>query len=290
MLKRIALLIACMATPTIAQVEMPSDVDQGKRFQVDFTGGVWFPRLEGITTLGAGGTAINMGDLDLDTSQAIFSGRASVSWDRFTIRLGGFDSRESGSAVLKSPVLIDGLAAPAGSVINSRVDAWSINADVAYDLITPFRAKTFPWSAPDAPTGNTATDGRRVVDLVFSLIAGVQVINLEQRYEIVGVGTATSNNAWATPSFGFGVDLVWVARDFIPFIDRMVVSVNTVAGPAFAGGSYTIDLNAGVTIYILKSLGVSLGYRLNDWSLTRGDDSFEEGGLQGLFAGVSYTW
>jgi len=289
-LKRTVFLIATLASPALAQVEMPRDVDEGKRFQVDFTGGVWFPRLEGITTLGAGGTPIDVGDLDLDTSQAIFSAQASIAWDRFAVRLGGFDSRVSGSAALGRPVIIDGLHAPAGTTINSRIDAWSINTDVSYDLVTPFREKTFPWSRPQAPPGNTTTDGRRGVDLVFSLIAGVQVVNLQQRYEIVGVGTATSSNAWAAPSLGFGVDLDWVARDTIPFIDRMVVSVNVVAGPAFAGGNHVIDLDAGVTIYILKSLGVSLGYRLSNWSLARGENSFEEGGLQGLFAGVAYTW
>ena len=156
--------------------------------------------------------------------------------------------------------------------------------------MTPFREKTFPWSDSRAQLENVTSDGRKSVDLVISLIAGVQVLNLEQRYDIVGVGTASSNNAWVIPCVGFGVDLTWMAKDTVKIIDRMVISVNTVAGPAFAGGSYTLNLSAGVTIYILRSLGVTLGYQLSNWSLARGDDSFEEGGLQGLFAGVSYSW
>ena len=91
------LLIVLSASPAIAQVEVPRDEGARNRFRVDFTGGVWFPRLEGMTTLGAGGTAIDMGSLDLDTSQAIFSGRASIAWDRFKVRVGGYDSRVSGS-------------------------------------------------------------------------------------------------------------------------------------------------------------------------------------------------
>lgn len=284
------LLIALLAAPAFAQVDMPRDDAAHRRFQVDFTGGVWFPRLAGKTTLGANGTTLNINDLDLNTSQTNFSGQASIAWDRFKVRVGGFDSGVSGRVKLGSAVRIDGLNAPAGSTINSTIDAWSFNTDVSYAIMTPFQERIFPWSDPTVPVSNRRADGRRSVDLAMSLIVGVQVVNIDQQYEIVGVGTATSNNAWVSPYVGFGFELTWISRDTLPLSDHIVISIDTMAGPAFAGGNYTLNLSTGVTIYFLKSLGVTLGYRLSDWSFARGDDSFEEGGLQGLFAGVSYTW
>lgn len=287
---RSLMLILVLASPAFAQMELPRDEGAKRRFRVDFTGGVWFPRLAGKITLGANGTTLTVRDLDLDTSQAIFSGQASIAWDRFRLRLGGFNSGMTGTAVLSTAVRMDDLRAPAGSTVNSSIDAWSINTDVSYAIMTPFQEKIFPWSDVKPSISNTTSDGRRSVDLALSLIAGAQVVNLEQRYDIIGVGTATSNYAWVVPYAGFGLDLTWITRDTLPFLDRTVISVETVVGPAFAGGNYTLNLSAGVTIYVLRSLGVTLGYRLSDWSFARGDDSFEEGGLQGLFAGVSYSW
>ena len=76
----------------------------------------------------------------------------------------------------------------------------------------------------------------------------------------------------------------------LPLVDHLVLGVHAGGGPAFSGGSYTMAIRAGVTLYLTRRLGVTLGYRLSDWSLVREENSFEEGGLQGLFAGVSYTW
>ena len=289
---RVLLLLAiCVITHSAsAQVGLPRDDGADRRFQVDFTAGAWFPRLEGKTTLGSNGTPLTMGDLDLDTSQVAFNGEGSISWDRCRVTVGGYDFTVSGSSVLGGPARIGGNLAPAGSTIDSEVHAWSVSTEFAYDLLTPFEEKMFPWSNPKAKVTNLTADGRRVLDFRFSLHGGVRLINLEQTYRIRGGGTAGSNNAWLSPYLGVGMDLDWVTRGSVPLVDHVVFSVHAGAGPAFSGGSYTMAIRAGVTIYLTRRLGVTLGYRLSDWSLAREDNAFEEGGLQGLFAGVSYTW
>ena len=51
-----------------------------------------------------------------------------------------------------------------------------------------------------------------------------------------------------------------------------------------------MSIRGGVTIEVIRNVGIHLGYRLSDWDLAREENSFSEGGLQGLFAGISYTW
>ena len=136
---------AFLVTPAAsAQVGLPRDDGAHQRFRVDFTGGTWFPRLEGTATLGSNGTPLTMGDLDLDTSQVAFNGEGSISWDRCRVTVGGYDFTVSGSSVLGGSARIGGNLAPAGSTIDGEVHAWSVSTEFAYDLLTPF-AEEVTW-------------------------------------------------------------------------------------------------------------------------------------------------
>ena len=283
-------LILGPVSQSMGQVGLPRDDTEGQRFKIDFTGGAWFPRLEGTTTLGVNGTAIDMGELDLDQSEVAFNGEASICWDRCRVTIGGYDFSTSGSAVMNRRVDLGGVIARPGDTINSQIDAWSVSTEFAYDLITPFEEKTFPWSAPKSPVKNQLADGRQVLDFRLAVTAGARLVNLQQSYSVLGGGTVETNNAWVAPLLGGEFKLTWVTRGTVPLLDHVVARVHASGGPAFVGGSYMMSIRAGLTFYFTRNLGLTLGYRLSDWALTREDNTFDEGGLQGLFAGVSYTW
>ena len=48
-------------------------------------------------------------------------------------------------------------------------------------------------------------------------------------------------------------------------------------------------VRADAAFHVTRDLAIILGYRLTDFDLVREETSFN-GGLQGLFAGVRYTW
>jgi hypothetical protein len=292
--------LAILASTAVAQSaesgsEPPLDVDAlsvlAGRPVLDVTLGVWFPRLEGTINIGPDGTELDAGnDLSLDDSQAIFNGEARVESGRWEFLLGGYVINSNGNATLTGPARIGGLFAPGGTAVDSSVNVWSITSEVAYSIFTPFRNRRFAWSDPvDRSKGNRTSDGRRIIDLRFEALFGTRFINLEQEYDLVGIGTVGTNNTWVSPYLGVGIEVDWNARATIGFLDRISFDVTAGWGPAFGGGNSSLTIRVDGAFYVTRDLALTLGYRLNDFNLSRDEAAFD-GGLQGLFAGVRYTW
>ena len=284
-----------VAQSTESGSEPPLDVDAlsvlAGRPVLDVTLGVWFPRLEGTINIGPDGTELDAGnDLSLDDSQAIFNGEARVEYGRWEFLLGGYVINSNGNATLNGPARLGGLFAPAGTAVDSSVNVWSITSEVAYSIFTPFRNRRFAWSDPvDRSKGNRTSDGRRIIDLRFEALFGTRFINLEQEYDLVGIGTVGTNNTWVSPYLGVGIEVDWNARATIGFLDRISFDVTAGWGPAFGGGNSSLTIRVDGAFYVTRDLALTLGYRLNDFNLSRDEAAFD-GGLQGLFAGVRYTW
>ena len=280
--------------PTPPTPEMP-DVDAlaavADRPMLDVTLGIWFPRLEGTIDIGPDGTPLDAGDdLSLDDSQAIFNGEARVQAGRWEFLIGGYVLEAEGQATLARAARIGGLFAPAGTAVASNVDVWSITGEIAYEIFTPFQDRRFPWSASiDRTTGNRTSDGRPIIDLRVEALVGTRVLNLEQEYDLAGVGTVRTNNAWVSPYLGVGLEIDWVSKDTIDFLDRIALDVTAGWGPAFDGGNSIFTVRVDGAFHVTRDLAIILGYRLTDFDLVREETSFN-GGLQGLFAGVRYTW
>ena len=255
------------------------------RPRLDVTLGVWFPRLEGLVTLGAGGTELDAGpDLSIDDSTAIFNGELEFEKGRWKVLVGGYVIDAGGNGSLQQDSVVMGTTLAAGTAVNSQVDVWSITTEASWALFTPFARKTTPWSTPRAEF-----DPDPVIDLALQGVAGVRVINLEQRYDFAGYGIVSSNRAWVSPYLGVGLEIDWSTRQSLNFMDRIVFDVTAGWGPALSGGDNTFTVRADATFYPVPNLGLTLGYRLNDWVLARDEDEFN-GGLQGLYAGVGYAW
>ena len=223
--------VLILASVAKAQIGLPIDNGAEQRFSVNFTGGVWFPRLEGVTTLGENGTALSVGDdLGIDSSQLLFNGEASISWDRFSFAFGGYDSKAEGVSTIDAPVQIGTLSVAANQPINSRIEAWSVYTECSWELFTPFKDRTFPWSAPKASVKNRASDGRETIDFGISVLGGVRLINLSQRFEVAGLGTETSSNAWVCPYIGgYGF---WLERKGFNWFYGSAFDINPCCGGA----------------------------------------------------------
>lgn len=255
------------------------------RPRVDVTLGIWFPRLEGQVVLGTGGTEFDAGsDFGLDDADTIFNGEFQVEWDRWQILFGGYVVNTGGDAVLDRNAIVRGRAVPAGTAVASSVRAWSIDAEASWAVYTPYRDRRFPWS----PQG-TSTDEASPIDLVLQGVLGTRVVNLDQRYDFENVDVVESDRAWFIPWAGIGCEVDWSTRRSLGLFDRLVFDVTAGWGPALSGGDGSLTVRADITTYITPDLGITLGYRLNDWSLSRDGDTFD-GGLQGLYAGVRLAW
>ena len=196
----------------------------------------------------------------------------------------------SGNATLSGPARIGGLLAPAGMMVDSSIDVWSITGEIAYSIFTPFRDRRFAWSDPvDRSKGNRTSDGRPIIDLRLEVLFGTRFLNLEQEYELAGVGTVSTNNTWVSPYLGVGIELDWDSRESLGFLNRIEFDVTAGWGPAFGGGNSSLTIRVDGAFYVTRDLALTLGYRLNDFDLEREETAFN-GGLQGLFAGVRYTW
>ena len=255
-----------------------------RRPRAEVTLGVWFPRLEGIVTLGEGGTGLDVGgDLSADDSETMFNAEVQFEFDRMQVIVGGYRLTAGGNGALRQASIVEGSLLPAGTRVNSTFDVWSISTEVDYAIYTPFRARRLPWSDPISPPP------RGDIDLVLQAVGGLRVINLDQRYDFEGYDVVASNRAWFCPYLGIGCEVDWFTRRSLGIFDHLVFDITAGWGPAISGGDSTFTVRADLTVFVVPNLGVTLGYRLNDWVLSRDDDEFN-GGLQGLYAGVGYAW
>lgn len=256
-----------------------------RRPQLEVTLGVWFPRLEGDITLGEGGTTLNAGDdLSLDDSRPIFSGEFEFESDRWRGVVGGYLVSVGGNGSLKQASIIDGTLVPEGTLVDSQVDVWSINGEASWAFFTPLRAQRFAWSDPRP---DHESNGH--VDVAVELVGGARILNIDQTYDVSGLGQVGSNRTWVSPYVGVGCRIDWSTRRSIGLLDRVEFDFTSGWGPAFAGGTSTFTVRTDVSVYVTRRFAVTLGYQLNDWNVSRDDDTFE-GGLQGLYAGLRYHW
>ena len=292
--------VGCLVTGALGQSDLDSGSRSGpesesldtdtlaavqRRPRADLTLGVWFPRLEGTVTLGEGGTELDVGgDFGLDDSDTIFNGEFEFEWDRWEVIVGGYVVNIGGDSVLDRDVLVRGSIASAGTAVSSSIKAWSIGAETSWALFTPFRARRTPWSDPVAPD-----PGQSEIDLALQAVGGVRVVNLDQQYDFETIGRVGGDRAWFIPWVGVGCEVDWFTRRSLGIFDHLVFDITAGWGPAISGGNSSFVVRADLTAYVTRNVGITLGYRLNDWDLARDDDTID-GGLQGLYAGVRMTW
>ena len=265
----------------------PLDVDAlaalQRRPRAEVTLGVWFPRLEGQITLGEGGTELDAGDdLALDDSETIFNGEFQIEWDRWQVLISGYVVDTGGDTVMTRDAIIRGSLVTAGTAVSSRVRAWSIDAEASWAIFTQFRERRMPWSDRRAVEPSP-------IDLVLQAVGGLRVVNLDQRYDFETLAPIESDRAWFIPWLGVGCEIDWSTRYSLGMLDRIVFDMTAGWGPAISGGNSSFTVRADMTTYITRNVGITLGYRLNDWDLARDGDTFD-GGLQGLYAGVRLAW
>ena len=162
---------------------------------------------------------------------------------------------------------------PGGTAVASR-GRLSINAEASWALLTPFRERLTPWSAPEP-----GFEFDPVLDLSLQGVAGLRVINLEQRYAFDGFDRVLQPCRFS-PYLGVGLEVDWSAD--APRLPRSPGLRHHRGLPGDPGGTRPSP-SGRTSPSSSPNLGVTLGYRLNDCAL-QDDDEFN-GGLQ-AHAGV----
>ena len=122
--------------PGVATIEDAPDLDAldavRRRPRAEVTLGIWFPRLEGLVTLGAGGTELDVGeDLSADDSETMFNGEFQFEMDRVQVIVGGYVLTAGGNGNLQQDSIVQGTSLAAGTAVDSTVDVWSIREGAA---------------------------------------------------------------------------------------------------------------------------------------------------------------
>jgi hypothetical protein len=283
----ITILAAC-AGLLIAEPQQPEINRASNEFHLDFRAGAWIPRLDGFSSLGDSGTRFDLGDdLDLDQSETVPNFELIGRWHNWSGLLSGFVFDGDGTALLLSPAEIGAFSAPAGTSVASRVDIASAAFELKYALFRPLSDQTTPWADTDVRTNNVNAAGDYVADLRFGPTLAVRYLDVEQDFDISGIGSVSGDGSWLALMGGIDMTLELRPEGGVPLIQCFELQAGISIGPAFGGdGGFLWQVRAGLTARVTDHFGVTFGYRLLESDVE--DDGFDfEGSLQGLFAGVT---
>lgn len=281
MVTSLALASMLLAPPASEPMTQP---DAAERFHLDFKGGVWLPRLDGFTSLGDAGTRLDFSDeLGADGTETVPNFELTGQYERWSAMLSGFLFETDGSAAMLDQTIIGSTTVPGGATVGTNVDMTSAALELKYAIYQPLAVHPFPWSAPcegTVPADDAVTDFR------IGPTLGVRYLEVEQSFDLGGLGTEEADGAWLAVLGGLDMTLLLNTRPTIPFLRSLEIQGGLGLGPAFGGdGGFLWQVRAGLTARFAEHIGLSFGYRLLETDVE--DDDFDfEGGLQGLFVGL----
>jgi len=213
-------------------------------------------------TNGVPGTDLDVeSDLGMD-DENVFSGEAFLKVGNFTFRVAYTPLKYTGSAVLSTPIVFDGITFPAGTPVSSKLETKMVDGDVQWDFINP--------------------------DLgVASMNLGVF---LRLKY-VDGSAEISSNNpvlsVSATQDFRLPIPEVGVAAG-IGFLKNIVRADARVSGMAY-GGNHIYEGDAFLSVIPFPFLRLQGGYRLID--LKADEDDFRGTlKIKGPYAGIQVAF
>jgi hypothetical protein len=265
------------AQPETGPSPSPVIADEQTSLEFQLTLGAWFPRLGGDVTLGSG-DSISLDlepDLGLDDSETAFNLELQTRFAKgWQIDLSGFDFDTDSDSVFEGTAQYGALSLNPGDAFTSTFDMTSVSVGLSNWWFRPF---------------SRGEDDSRV-DLWLAPGVGFRWIDVDQSLEIPGEGSESAGGEWLSPYISIEMLFRYDVAPSFPIVDRLEISGRAEIGPALGGdGGIASHIRATITAYVTENIGVSFGYRLLEVDVE--NDDFElSGGLQGLFAGVSFTF
>lgn len=252
---------AAPATPDQPQDPASLDLDTDPRWIVRFEPNVWVPALRGDVSV-PNSSSIDVEDIGADENEPAPAGRITFRADRWRILFRGFGFSLDETAGADRAFTLGGAAIAAGDRINTDLSFSSFDAVAGYELFVPI------------------DDKENDVRLAFDIIGGVRVTSVDlDLSQQAGAASSGGDNVWAMPIIGgrmaldlprgFGLDLTFDGGG-LPTDDD----------------AFTWDITVAFSWMATNNLGVEIGFRHLDSTLSDGDALEFDAALAGLFGAV----
>jgi hypothetical protein len=238
------------------------------------TPGVYFPRLDGTSSLGSSqgdGTELDLdSDLGLGGMEPTFNAELRIrNGDEWSLLLGGFEFSTDADSSFNGNATFGKIDLKTGTPYRSTFKLTTVSGEVIVPVWRPYR------DVPD-------------FDLCFSPLAGLRFLDMEQELQVPGVAKARASGRWFSLMIGLEVQIEIDTDRFTRWLRRVTFETAVSAGPGWGDGGtgqWMWNVRTGVNIDLTKNLGISLGYRLVEFNIDNNDDYKINAGLQGLFIG-----
>ncbi|HWB20736.1 MAG TPA: hypothetical protein VG711_10575 [Phycisphaerales bacterium] len=264
-----------------SQPETPSEFTSQKDLQITVTGGVWFPRLGGTSTLknaaGEEPTIDFETDFFLRDRQYIPLIEVSILKNQtWQIDLTGFWTTADNDGEFQ------GTHSTYGSLVFDHNDPYSISVD-----INSFAVQLSYWGFKPLSLSHDSE-----ANLWFSPLLAMRYLNVTETVRSFGPagGVENQDNDWFAIMLGPQMHFSWECHDKLPIFQSIDLDAYGAAGPAFGddfGAAWQIK--ACITARFPNNFEVSFGYRLLELNVHADDYTFDAG-LQGLFLSASWRF
>ena len=257
-------------------------------FQITVAPALWLSRVRGNTTFGGPNFTVD-DELGLNAYEGSINGEVSVGWGEFyeAMLTGWYFSTDASLAATAAGSFGNATIA-IGDRLSNSFSAASVGGEFDVTLWQPFADQVTPWSAriPSLAAATDAGDDTPKADLRFKAIGAVRWYGASLT---VDDQTSATSGSWTLnavmPGIGGGIELDLDLKGRTPWVDTLSFEASGAIGSNFTNEQYFTFIRAGITANFTPSVGVSLGYRLEDFKLNDNSATFD-GGVQGLFIGA----
>lgn len=255
--------------PAVAAAEPP--------FRLELALDLWMPRLEGtFTDTGAGGGEVDVRDVDVHDTEAVFAGALRLTRDRLQVELRGFSFATEGRTQATDAFTLGGLTVAAGDTFDSSFSWWSAGAQVSYETLRPNR------------------DGPNDADFSLFVLGSLDVESVSRDIADLSSGQSTSaREAFVAAEAGGGFRLSFDTKSSFPVFDGIAISGSAAIGVSLPMGDGDLGGATRIEAMFTGRFGTHaaayLGYRLVGTSLN-GEELEMTTSLQGLMAGFRYEF
>lgn len=246
-------------------------------FELELALDLWMPRLEGaFTDTGAAGGEVDVRDLDVHDTEAVFAGALRLTRERVQVELRGFSFATEGRGQAVDAFTLGGLTVAAGDTIDSSFSWWTAGAEVSYEAYRPYH------------------DGANGTHFALFVLGSLDVQSVSRDIrDITSGGVTTAREAFFAAEMGGGFRLAFDAKAGFPLFRRAEIAARAGVGLSVPmddgelGGATRVE--ATFTGWLGERLSLYGGYRLMGASLT-GEELEMTTSLQGLMAGFRYEF
>ncbi|MFG0252091.1 MAG: hypothetical protein ACF8NJ_04370 [Phycisphaerales bacterium JB038] len=252
--------------PAASTAPMPATSASDWQWRVEPS--FWLVASSGKLRAGRNGSERQLNQLNLDNPTAGVYLEAEARREDWRFSFDGFFFNDEGEARLRSSARLFDLNIPAGTQLDTSLEAWSLSAGV--------------WRRVFRHQAGGGAEDRHSVDFDLFAGGGLRVLGAEASLDIAGGGSGRERDFFGQAFLG--------GRAELRLDDTFAFTAQADVGAGLPERQFsTLHLAAGAEWRCLDNAALRLGYQHLDLDIGGGDLSWD-GRLAGLYAGFSITY